>query len=137
MNQKGLGRFGITARTVLREHTSDHDDLLVCPECGTPIGGSLQGHEVAHPEVVSEHEPASDDDTLVVHGWKCDHHSGYSVVCPTPVGSRDAAEVVNPGWVGVQVRMADGFVRTVAVPAKEVRETGETAASGTEEVGSA
>jgi len=131
MNRKGLGRFGVAASTVLREKTTDSDDYLICPECSHPVGGSLQGHEVAHPEVVSEHEPTTDDGSLVVHGWKCDRHSGYDVVMPTPVGSSDAEEVVHSGWVGVRVRMADRFVRTVAVPAQQVRETDAVA----EEVG--
>lgn len=120
MNRKGLGRYGVTAKTVLRECATDTDGYTICPECGHPVGRTLQGHEVAHPEVVDGAEPEAVGDTLVVHGWKCDRHSGYEVVIPTPIGSDDAASVVHPGWTGVRVRMADGFVRTVAAPAREV-----------------
>lgn len=119
MNRTGLGRYGVGAKTVLRERTSDHDDVLICPECGHPVGNSLGSHEVAHPEVVEGADPGAVGDVLVVHGWACERHSGYEVVMPTPVG-HDAASAVCHGWVGVRVRMADGFVRTVATPAAEI-----------------
>jgi len=135
MNRTGLGRFGVTASTVLRERTTDREGYLICPECGHPIGDSAVGQEVAHPEIVSDHEPATDDGSLVIHGWECDRHSGYSVVCPTPVGTQGAAYVVNDGWTDVRVRMADGFVRTVAVPERELRELADDASA--EERGSA
>lgn len=137
MNRKGLGRFGVAAKTVLREATTDHDNVRICPECGHPVGNSLRGHEVAHPEIVEGADPEEIGDSLVVYGWKCTRHSGYAVVMPTPVGSRTAAEAVRPGWVGVRVRMADGFVRTVAVPAREIGERPDDTSSGPEERGSA
>lgn len=122
MNRSGLGRYGV-GKTVLREKTTDADDYLICPECGHPVGDSLGTHEVAHPEIVEGADPEVVGDALVTHGWKCDNHSGYEVVMPTPVGSSDAASVVHPGWVGVRVRMADRFVRTIPAPRKEVRAT--------------
>lgn len=126
MNRSGLGRFGITAKTVLRERTEDEEGYLICPECGTPVGTSLGSHEVAHPEIVEGADPEVVGNALIVHGWACDRHSGYEVVMPTPVGSNDASEVVHSGWTEVRVRMADGFVRTVAAPEKEVRPTRRT-----------
>jgi hypothetical protein len=128
MNRKGLGRFGVAAKTVLREHATDSDGYTICPECGTPVGRSLQGHEVAHPTIVDGADPEAIGDSLVVHGWKCERHSGYEVVMPTPVGN-DAASAVHSGWTEVRVKMTDGFVRTVAAPAKEI---GRTAATGEE-----
>lgn len=126
MDRSGLGRYGVAAKTVLRECSTDSDDFLICPECGHPVGNSEGSHEIAHPEIVEGADLKFVGDTLVTFGWSCDQHSGYEVIMPTPIGSSDAASVVHPGWVGVRVRMADGFVRTVPAPEKEVRETRRT-----------
>lgn len=121
MNRSGLGRYGVSSKTVLRERTEDDDGYLICPECGTPVGNSLGSHEVARPEIVDDELADAIGDVLVTHGWVCDRHPGYEVVMPTPVGSLSVEEAVNSGWVGVRVQFADGFVRTVATPEKEIR----------------
>lgn len=142
MNRKGLGRWGVAAKTVLRERTTDSEGLLICPECGHPVGNSLGSHEVARPEVVDNDIADTIGDVLITHGWACDRHPGYQVVCPTPVGSLSVERAVHPGWVGVRVKMADGFVRTVATPEKEVTgklprvDDSSTDAVDAEEVGS-
>jgi hypothetical protein len=129
MNRSGLGRYGVSSQTVLRERTEDDEGYLICPECGTPVGNSLGSHEVARPEIVDDDLADAIGDVLVTHGWVCDRHPGYEVVMPTPVGSLSVERAVHPGWVGVRVRFADGFVRTVATPEKETRRTGVDEAS--------
>ncbi len=120
MNRRGLGRFGIGVKTVLREPTTDHDGISICPECGHPIAQSLGSHEIAHPEVVAGADPASIGDVLVTHGWMCDEHPGYEVVTPTRVGRDDAATVLCAGWVSVRVRFDSGSARWVPTPRAEV-----------------
>lgn len=123
MNRTGLGKFGVAAKTVLREAVTDADDLRICPECGHPVAQSKGPHEVAHPEIVEGADPEFVGDSLPVYGWKCDRHNGYEVVMPMKVGSDDASaeRSLTDGWVTVRVRMADQFVRWVAAPAKEAR----------------
>lgn len=123
MNRTGLGRFGVAAKTVLREAVTDADNVRICPECQHPVGTTKGPHEVAHPEIVEGADPEFVGDSLPVYGWKCDRHNGYEVVLPLKVGADDASaeRSLTDGWVTVRVRMADRFVRWVAAPAKEAR----------------
>lgn len=133
MNRQGLGRFGVAPCTILRIPTTSASGLTICPECGHPVDQSKGSHEVAFPEIVGGVDPVDVGDVLVTHGWACNQHS-YDLVLPLRIGSVDDTRIVLPGWVGVKVRFADGSVRPIPTPAKEIVSVDRSSTSSVEEV---
>jgi len=111
----GLGRFGVTPRTPIRQHATD-GDLRICAECGHPIGATQGPQRVAHPDLVDQQLANALGDQLIVFGWRCVNHQ-TPVVAPlvcdpnadsvTPPIDADSAD----RWTGVRLRFADQEVR--------------------------
>jgi hypothetical protein len=129
MNRKGLGRYGVVSKQVVRAPATGHDNsgtkMKICPECGHPVGATKGPQRIASISVVVDPETMkrlADDDglgdgELVTHGWKCKEHS-YPVILPQTTDS-DAVGFVD-GWTGVEIEFADGRTDYVPVPEKEV-----------------
>lgn len=113
-----LEDFGVAARDVVRQLTTDRDGLIVCPECGRPIGGTKGSQQLVNPELVDADE--LEVEHFVTLGWRCEKHA-YDVIIPKPCNG-ERARNYPAGWRGIRVRYADDLVRWVAVPEKEVVE---------------
>lgn len=113
-----LADYGVAARDVIRQFTTDRDGLVVCPEDGQPIGGTKGNQQLVNPNLVDVLE--LDVEHFITIGWRCDRHA-YDVIVPRPCNGKQAQNFPD-GWVGVRVRFADDLVRWVAVPEKEVHE---------------
>lgn len=109
-----LADYGVAPRDVLRAPTRDHSGQVICPECGCPLGGTKGSQRLVNPLLVDEIEIA----VFVTLGYRCDRHP-YDVIIPTQCKGKRAGNYP-AGWVGVRVEFADGVVRWVAVPEKEV-----------------
>ena len=118
MSRTGLARFGVVPRTIVRAPARDHDGLVICPECGAPVGASKGTPRIARPDLLDEDLEEIVDGTLVTHGWACERHQ-YDVVLPSRCHGPEAPSFVD-GWVGVELRFADDLVRWVATPEREV-----------------
>lgn len=111
-----LEDYGVAARDVVRQLTHDRDGLVVCPECGGPIGGTEGSQALVNPQLVDERE--LEIRNFITNGYRCDRHA-YDVITPKPCSGESASN--HPaGWVGVRVQYADELVRWVAVPEREV-----------------
>lgn len=111
---RGLARYGVRPRTIVREPTRDSEGVQICPECGHPVGTSKSAHKVHQPDVIDRDlRQRLKEPTLIVFGWACDTHP-YDVVLPARVSS------MREGWVGVEIGFADGHQRKVPVPEREL-----------------
>lgn len=106
--------FGVAPRDVLRAPTRTHSGEVVCPECGCPLGGTKGNQRLNNPRLVDDTEIGA----FVTIGHRCDRHA-YDVIIPVRCDGPTARNYPD-GWQGVRVEFADGMVRWVAVPDKEV-----------------
>lgn len=111
-----LVEFGVAARDVIRQFSRDRDGLVICPECGQPIGGTEGSQRLLNPALVDDRD--LEVNRFVTLGWRCDRHA-YDVIVPKPCRGEQATNYP-AGWIGVRVRYADDHVRWVALPEKEV-----------------
>lgn len=115
------GRYGLERPAIVRvPHTEG--EAVHCPECGRditetcgtvrfPTGAVVDRDIVRHlGETRGNRSPS--------FGWSC-RHGDYRVICPRVV-SRPSAPGMRAGWVGVPVEFADGAVRHVPLPAREL-----------------
>lgn len=118
----GLGRYGVLPSTIVRQPARNADDWVICPECGSPVGGNKGTHPVAHPEFIDDRLDEDYDGDLLVRGWRCDLHQ-YEVVIPARCNGPDAP-TFRDGWVGVEIAFADETPRHVATPRRELEDRG-------------
>ena len=110
----GLARYGIAAKSVVREPTRDrHEPMNVCAECGAPAEGPAS-QRIHHPDLSNPDRLSAD--VLPCYGWRCERHS-YTVVMPLQFADPRSP---SDGWTGVSIELADGREREISVPAQEV-----------------
>ena len=118
MSRSGLARFGVVSRTVVRTPAHDRDRLVICPECGVPVGASRGSHTIIGPDLLDEDLGELVGRELVTLGWVCEQHQ-YDIVLPETCHGSEAPSFVSD-WIGVELRFADEIVRWIATPAKEI-----------------
>ena len=126
MSRSGLARFGVVPSTIVRTPARDRDGLVICPECGVPVGSSKGTPTIVNPDLRDRELTKIIGRELVTHGWQCTSHQ-YDVVIPSKCHGPDAPSFVS-GWMGVQIYFADEVVRWVATPEKEIKIAQERAA---------
>lgn len=56
---EGLGRYGVTAPTIVREPARDTQAIPICPECGHVVQATKRSHPGHNPDVVDRATSAS------------------------------------------------------------------------------
>lgn len=107
-------------KVVLRTPTR-RDGEHICPECGSDLGDpgtvKVPVSAIADPRLAR----AFDGLRLVSHGYGCERHA-VNVACPRRVSGPRATGM--EGWLGVPARFADGSVRHIPIPERELDEHG-------------
>lgn len=121
-DRSGLGRFDITPAAVVRKPARNPDGSVICPECGKSVTDKRGTHHIRRPDIADRGLREQLEEPLLVHGWLCVRHQ-YDVIIPVNCRGQEASNLPK-GWVGVRLVFADGLVRWVATPKRELKAQG-------------
>ena len=108
----------IMRKQVVRRAAFDARERIVCPECGDPVDAPTAALHLPAGGIVEADQRGRVGDSIVTHGTTCQRHQ-YEVLIPSNCNGRDALGYTS-GWRGLKYEFADGTVRWVAVPEREV-----------------